>query len=91
MTNAPLLPSRHRRTSDASKPIHTLLATAFAMSIASALAAHAETQPRPADDLPSVRLVRVWPDAKLRRPTQILARPDRDGAYVVLEQSGRIV
>lgn len=91
MTIAPLLPSRHRRTSDASKPIHALLATAFAMSIASALAAHAETQPRTADDLPSVRLVRVWPDAKLRRPTQILARPDRDGAYVVLEQSGRIV
>ena len=35
-----------------------------------ALAAHAETQPRPADDLPSVRLVRVWPEAKLRRPTR---------------------
>jgi glucose/arabinose dehydrogenase len=35
--------------------------------------------------------VRVWPEAEIRRPTQILARPDREGSFVVLEQSGRIV
>lgn len=43
------------------------------------------------DTIPSLRLVRAWPQAEIRRPTQILARPDRDGSFVVLEQSGRIV
>ncbi|MGA1517376.1 MAG: PQQ-dependent sugar dehydrogenase [Phycisphaerales bacterium] len=71
---------------------------AFALSVAGLVATLAIGRPAPAADtaasqdaIPSVRLVRVWPEAEIRRPTQILARPDREGSFVVLEQSGRIV
>lgn len=41
--------------------------------------------------IPLVRPVRVWSNLELLRPTQIVARPDRDDRLYVLEQRGRIV
>ena len=55
---------------------------------------------RPGDDaasavadvpIPSVRLVRVWPELTCRRPTQLVARPDRENTLVLIEQSGRML
>ncbi|MGA1392562.1 MAG: PQQ-dependent sugar dehydrogenase [Phycisphaerales bacterium] len=78
-----------RRTSPRLRSL--VLSTTVAATLASGQSASAVEPSAIEDDLPSIRLTRVWPEAEIRRPTQILARPDRDGSFVVLEQSGRIM
>ncbi|MFZ9691903.1 MAG: PQQ-dependent sugar dehydrogenase [Phycisphaerales bacterium] len=78
-----------RRTSPRLRSL--VLSTTVAATLASGQSASAVEPSAIEDDLPSIRLTRVWPEAQIRRPTQILARPDRDGSFVVLEQSGRIM
>lgn len=55
-------------------------------SLASAVTAVDETKA-----IPKVRMERVWADAKLRRPVQVVARPDRDDRLYVVEQAGRVI
>lgn len=40
--------------------------------------------------IPDVRLVRAWPEVTVRRPVQLVARPDRDDVLYVVEQFGRV-
>lgn len=41
--------------------------------------------------IPKVRMSRVWPKAKLIRPVQVVARPDRGDRLYVVEQAGRVI
>jgi len=41
--------------------------------------------------VPKIRLQRVWPKAKLIRPVQVVARPDRGDRLYVVEQAGRVI
>ncbi len=62
-------------------------------AIAAALGASAqETAPSPSPSpIPKIQMERVWPEAKLRRPVQLVARPDRDDRLYVVEQAGRVI
>ena len=41
--------------------------------------------------IPKVQMRRVWPKAKLIRPVQVVARPDRGDRLYVVEQAGRVI
>ena len=41
-------------------------------------------------EIPEITFERVWPGVSVRRPVQIIARPDRDDVMYVVEQFGRI-
>ena len=41
--------------------------------------------------IPAIKATRVWKDAKLRRPIQLVQRPDNNDLVYIAEQSGRIV
>ena len=47
-------------------------------------------KPKTEAEIPSIRLSRAWPGVSVRRPVQIVARPDRDDVLYVVEQLGRI-
>ncbi|MSR28460.1 MAG: glucose sorbosone dehydrogenase [Phycisphaerales bacterium] len=44
-----------------------------------------------AASIPDVRMDRVWPQVSLRRPVQLVARPDRSDRLYVVEQAGRVI
>ncbi len=52
----------------------------------------AQDEPADADGkgIPEIRLTRAWPGVTVRRPVQIVSRPDRDDVLYVVEQFGRI-
>lgn len=41
--------------------------------------------------IPDVRMQRVFPRVKLRRPVQVVARPDKGNLLYVVEQAGRVI
>jgi glucose/arabinose dehydrogenase len=41
-------------------------------------------------EIPDIRFVRAWPEVKVRRPVQLVSRPDRDDVLYVVEQFGRV-
>lgn len=43
------------------------------------------------EPVPPIRLNRVFRDVRLKRPVQVVSRPDRPGVLYVVEQRGRIV
>ncbi len=49
----------------------------------------ADVQAAPA--IPQVKLKRVWPKLKLRRPIQVISRPDRTDRLYVVEQAGKMI
>jgi len=42
-------------------------------------------------DIPKITASRIWKEAKLRRPIQLVQRPDNNDLVYIAEQSGRIV
>ncbi|MBM4110383.1 MAG: PQQ-dependent sugar dehydrogenase, partial [Phycisphaerae bacterium] len=42
-------------------------------------------------DIPKITASRIWKDVKLRRPIQLVQRPDQHDLVYIAEQSGRIV
>ena len=42
------------------------------------------------EEIPSIRFVRAWPEVRVRRPVQIVNRPDRDDVLYIVEQFGRV-
>lgn len=64
---------------------------AAALSTPQSPPATAPAAPPAAAAIPEISLERVWPDAKFRRPIQVVARPDRDDRLYVVEQAGRVI
>jgi glucose/arabinose dehydrogenase len=50
-----------------------------------------QAAPAGAAPIPAIRLNRVFRDVALKRPVQVVSRPDRPGVLYVVEQGGRIV
>ena len=48
------------------------------------------TSPETTEEIPSIRFTRCWPSVSIRRPVQIVSRPDRDDLLYVVEQLGRV-
>ena len=44
-----------------------------------------------ASDIPKIKATRIWKEAKLRRPIQLVQRSDNNDLVYIAEQSGRIV
>ena len=40
--------------------------------------------------IPEIRMARAWPGVTVRRPVQLVSRPDRDDVLYIVEQLGRI-
>ena len=40
--------------------------------------------------IPDIRMTRAWPGVTVRRPVQLVSRPDRDDVLYIVEQLGRI-
>ena len=72
--------------------IPLLLITFMAALMASTevLFAQKATSPESKKEVPDIRLQRAWPGVSVRRPVQIIPRPDRDDVLYVIEQRGRI-
>jgi quinoprotein glucose dehydrogenase len=58
---------------------------------AAAPAAAPSTASAATSDIPKIGATRIWKDAKLRRPIQLVQRPDNNDLVYIAEQSGRVV
>ncbi len=61
------------------------------LALCSGQSATPPTAPAPEESIPQIRMERVWPEAKFKRPIQVVARPDRDDRLYVIEQAGRAI
>lgn len=69
----------------------TILAAGLA-AIPCAAQASKEVEPAPtAAAIPQLSMERVWRDVEMKRPVQLVARPDRDDRAYIVEQAGRIL
>ncbi len=70
----------------------SIAATFFALSTV-AVSASAQSPAVAPDPLtiPQVKMERVWSELVLRRPVQVVARPDRSDRLYVVEQAGQVI
>ena len=67
-----------------------LVAALSALFLAPLAVAQESDSPSSGQVIPEIRLERAWPGVTVRRPIQIVARPDRDDVLYVVEQFGRV-